>query len=173
MPALNDYAGEGVLTINSIVMNNPAWAVIGDERGRSGLLQLLFAIRKRGEDREVPGAADIIPYPRRRTKVEVDLRLVVTGDVNSSGVANADSATGLVTNLEAIYDGIIEPSSGVSATAGTVAATFVGLGASVSTNLHVLGWEQDEYHLGRINGVSHQSLWTGLLTVSLPTGRFT
>lgn len=173
MPALNDYAPEGVLTINSLVMNCPAWSLCGDERGRDGLLQLLFAIRKRGDDRVVPLAANVIPYPRRRTSKEVDLRLVVTGDVDAAGVAHADSANGLVTNLEAIYDGIIEPAAGPDPNTGTVVASFAGLGATVSTNLHVLGWEHDEYYTGRINGVSHQSLWVGTVTVSLPTGRLT
>lgn len=172
MPALHDYAPEGVLTINSIVMNCPAWSVCGDERGRNGLLQLVTAFRKRGENRLLPGVGGEIAYPKRRAPIELDFGLTVTGDVDALGAANSDSAEGLVENLQAIYDGIVEPVSGEDADSGTVAVTYVGLGVSLGGDVHVTAMEQDEYALGRKNGVSHQSLWIGFLTLSLPAGRF-
>lgn len=101
MPALANYASEGVLTINSVALNTPAWHVGGDETGEGSLLQLWgLMTERRGQNRLVPANAGTIAYRHRGTETDYTLRATIIGDVNSAGVPYADDRVGLQTNLD-------------------------------------------------------------------------
>lgn len=163
MPIAN-YDCEGTLTISSISMNRPAWAVQSDERGTNGLLQVLTLTERRGEDRRVPGTLGLIPYRRRLDAVRMDFRILVAGDVDVNGVSNADHTEGLIANLAYLRTNIL---ASPATDAGTRPATVTLPGQSaLSADIHVLGLQVQEYHLG-VNAV-----WGGTLQISVPGGEF-
>jgi hypothetical protein len=165
---LNDYAPEGTLTINSISMNRPAWAVSGDERGQGGLRQLLTTVEKRGDDRVIPGATGVIPYPRRKTRTVLDLRIVITGEVDQAGALNSDQRVGFDVNLQYLYTNVVNTDT-VAPTTGLVAATWdpIGATATVSASIHVIGLFIESYSVR-----TGQSIGEGTLRISIPAGRF-
>jgi hypothetical protein len=160
------YDAEGVLTIDSVVMNRPAWAVIGDENGEGSLTQLWVTTEQRGGDRIVPSAAGVIPYRRRVTATEHLLRLVVVGDVDDAGLPVADQRVGLAANLAAIKSTVVDPTNVGD---GTRPATLTVFGqANRSANIHVLGLTQ-RIRVLKENG----SIFVGTLRISIPAGEFT
>jgi hypothetical protein len=164
---LAGYDAEGNLTIGSIDMNRPAWAVIGDERGEGGLLQLWADFDVRGEDRILPSAAGVIAYPRRITATRKDLRLLVVGDVDHTGAPTVDSLIGLQNNIEYIRSNVLEP---VVSTTGTRAATLLlPSGSTRTANIHVLGVVTQSYGFAAGCG---GAIWIGTLQISIPAGRF-
>lgn len=168
MPALANYASEGTLTLNSVSFNNPAWSVSGDEDGEGSLLQLwgLMADR-RGEDRVLPNSNSTIAYPRRLTPTIYSLRLIIIGDVNSSGVPYADDRVGLYTNMAAVR-AVIDTSA--SGTAGTVTASLtIPTGGPLTAAVHVLKLEQQGMSLSP-TGKEGSTYW-GTLQLSIPGGR--
>lgn len=165
MPGIDDYNHDGTLTIGSVLMNRPAWAILGDDTGEGGLLHLWVETEVRGDDRLLPGAAGIIPYQRRLAPARHDLRLLVTGDVNENGVANANSKTGLIANLNYIYANVIAPTGTGD---GTRAATLTATGITSRTaNIHVLGLK-----MRRANYDDTSAAYEGTLQISIPAGRF-
>jgi hypothetical protein len=167
MPLAN-YEVEGNLTIDSIDMNRPAWAVIGDERGEGGLLRLWADFDVRGEDRILPSVAGVIAYPRRITARRFDLRLLVVGDVDQAGAPTADALIGLQNNLEYIRSNVLAPV--VSSTGTRAASLLMPSGATRTANIHVLGVQTQSY--GFRPGCDG-AIWIGTLQISIPTGRFT
>lgn len=164
MPLVN-YEAEGNLTIGGIDMNRPAFAIVGDENGVGGLVQLWAEFDVRGEDRLLPSATGVIPYPRRMTSKRFDFRLLVVGDVNQAGTPVADSRLGLQANLEYLYTNVLAP---VVSSTGTRAATLLMPSAATRTaNIHVLGLVTQSYHLSECD-----SIYIGTLQTSIPTGRF-
>ena len=164
MAGLSNYDCEGVLSLNSVSMNRPAWAVVGDDRGAGGLFQLLTTVDIRGNDRTIPGSAGVIPFRRRTTVSRYSFRLIVTGEVDSTGAVNADPVLGLVNNLEYLWDNVIDPPN---TTTGTVAASWTPPGAAARTaNVHVVRCEVSNY------GLADKTLWEGRLVISNPSGRF-
>jgi hypothetical protein len=156
-----------VLTINSVVLNTPAWSVGGDETGEGSLLQLWgLMAERRGEDREIPGAAGVIAYPRIVTVTPYVLRAIIIGDVNSSGVANADDRVGLQSNL-ATWKTLIDTSSSGD---GTVTASLTRFtGSPLTAPVHVLGLDPLEISYSP-DGKSG-SWFVGELRLSIPSGR--
>jgi hypothetical protein len=166
MPLAN-YDLEGNLTISTIDMNRPAWAVIGDENGNGGLVTLWADFDVRGQDRLLPGATGVIAYPRRLTATRKDLRLLVVGDVDLNGVPTADSVIGLQTNLEYLRANVFVP---VVSSTGTRAATLaMPSGGTRTADIHVLGVVTQSY--GFASGCSG-AIWIGTLQISIPAGRF-
>lgn len=162
---INAYDCEGTLTIDSISMNRPAWAIIGDGNGAGGLLQLITTVEQRGANRLLPTASGVIAYPRRVTVTAFELRILVAGDVDLNGAPVADAQQGLAVNLAYLYTNVVAPV--VSAT-GTRAATLTIPGLTARTaNIHVTGLRQAEYHLG-----ISDSIWEGRLAIEIPAGRF-
>lgn len=165
MPGIYDYDCEGTLTIGGISMNRSAWAIVGDETGAGGLLQLVTTTEQRGQDRILPSAAGVVAYPRRLTVTTYELRLLVVGDVDRNGVAVANPQQGLAVNLKYIYDNVVAP---VVSSTGTRSASLVIPGLStLSANIHVFGMRQSEYHIG-----TSGSVWEGRLQISVPGGKF-
>lgn len=164
MPLVN-YDAEGTLTIGGILMNRPAFAIIGDERGSGGLVNLWADSDVRGKDRIVPTAAGVIPYPRRLTVTRHDLRLLVVGDVDQAGTPVADSADGLEANIEYIRTNVIAP---VASSTGTRAATLVlPSAASRTADIHVLRAVTQSYLIRECEAV-----WIATIQISIPAGRF-
>lgn len=165
---LSNTTLEGVLTIGSVSMNpaNGAWAVLGDERGRNGLLHLWATTTVRGEDRILPSATGVLAYPRRITATRHDLRLLIVGDIiGQTGLPASDPIAGLAANIEYLRAQVITPV--ISAT-GTRAATLTVPGAaSRSANIHVLRLELQSYQLGPC-----ESIAVSTLQISIPSGRF-
>lgn len=168
MAGIRDYDCEGTLTIGGISMNRAAWAILGDEDGDGGLLGLITKVSQRGSDRKIPSAGGVLAYRRWADVTEHQLRILVAGDVNYLGVANADHNAGLASNLDYLYTNVIAP---VASTTGTRAAVLniPGLGTKTA-DIHVTGVEQTKYHLSQ-NGADG-SIWEGRLTISIPAGRF-
>lgn len=164
---LAGYEAEGNLTIDSVDMNRPAWAVIGDERGEGGLVQLWADFDVRGEDRILPSATGVIAYPRRITAKRFDLRLLVVGDVDQAGAPTADSLIGLQANLEVIRSSVLAP---VVSSTGTRSATLLmPSGGSRTAAIHVLGVVTQSYGFAEGCG---GAIWIGTLQISIPAGRF-
>lgn len=165
MAGLTDYDCEGTLTIGSVSMNRPAWAIQGSENGEGGLLNLITTVEQRGEDRILPNALGVIPYRRRVTKTEHNLRLVVVGEVDQAGAPVADHTQGLAANLSYIYANVVAPTG---TTDGTRSATLAIPGlASRTAAIHVVKLVPREYYLGE------HAVFVGTLTISIPSGRFT
>lgn len=163
--ALTDYDCEGTLTIGSVLMNRPAWGIFSDDTSANGLVQLWSSAEQRGEDRLLPSATGVIPYRRRLTATRHDLRLVVVGDVNESGVAQSNAKNGLASNMAYLYANVFAPTG---ATDGTRAATLTIPGQSNRTaNIHVLGFTSS-----RINLATDVSICEGIMHISIPAGRF-
>lgn len=142
-------------------MNRAAWFVGADETGSNGLLPLYYKMDKRGDNRLIPAAAGVIAYPKRGTETVHSLRLVVTGDVNESGVATADSRAGLAANLAYIFTNVINHA------AATVTATVqVSGGATSKTGaVQVIDLIEDRYNLD-----SEQGIFTGTLRLNIVGG---
>lgn len=168
MAGIIDYDCEGTLTIGGISMNRPAWAILGDEQGEGGLLGLITNVAQRGSNRKIPGSAGVLAYRRRVDETEHELRILVAGDVNSSGVATSDHNQGLAVNLDYLYTNVIAP---VVSTTGTRSASLVIPGLATRTaNIQVTGLQQTEYHLAP-NG-RDGAIWEGRLQITIPAGRF-
>lgn len=159
MPAIDDYNAEGVLTLNSVSMNRPAWAILGDETGAGGLLPLFYKMNKRGDDRIIPGAAGVVAYPRRATSTTHGLRLAVTGDVDANGDIPANSANQLAANLAYIFDNVI------NASVNPVAVTLVAYGQTLTGTAHVIDLIEDHYNLEPT-----QSIFVGTLRIEILAG---
>lgn len=149
------------MTINSVVMNCPAWLVGADEQGQGGLLPLYYRFDKRGDNRIIPGGVGVIAYPKRVTETVVGLRLAVTGDVNSSGVVNADARAGLATNLKYIADNVVNHTASVV----TASLALTGM-TTISGDVQVIDMIEDRY-----NHYGDQSIWTGMLRINVVDGR--
>jgi hypothetical protein len=159
---IENYDCDGTLQIGSVIMNRPAWMIGADESGEGGLLALITNIEQRGQDRILPTATGVIPYPRRNTATVHELRLLVVGDVDQAGADVADPTAGLVANLRYIMTNVVTPPGG---TAGTRAATYTppGGGTAATGNIHVTGLRQEGYYLRAKAG------WIGRLVISIPT----
>lgn len=168
MPALVNYDKEGVLTLNGVSFNTPAWSVGGDEMGEGSLLQLWGLMAERfGEDRRLPNANGVIAYPKFITVTPYDLRILVIGDVNSSGVPYADDRVGLQTNMNSIKAVIDTVDDGTS---GTVTATLTRFtGSPITAPVHVKGLRHERSSLSP-DGYGGSYL-VGTLQLSIPTGR--
>lgn len=158
MGALVHYGRTGTLTIDGLSLNGPAWDV-------PDLSPLWVSGAIRGDDRLIPGAAGVIAYPRRRTVTEVDLDMIITGDVDQSGDDYPDAVEGLEANLEVLRATIVEP---VTTGTGTRSATLtMPSGASRTGDVHVI-----KLDCGPVVALFHQrARMRATLTLSIPAGR--
>lgn len=166
MPGFEDYDFEGTWSIASFAMCRAAWAVLGDDSGTGSLFQFITGGERKGEDRELPYLNGVVGYKRVLRGTRYDLRLLVNGDVNSTGVAFGDSQTGLATNLALIRSSLFEGAT--EAADGTLASTLIIPGWGTKTaNVHMIGLE-----FQRMNMWSDMAVWEGTLQISVPAGRF-
>lgn len=164
MPALLQYDCLGVLSISGVSLNRPAWSIMNLER-------LWQQVEVRGEDRLIPGVNGVIAYRRRVTTRTVDLDFAITGDVDQAGNPVADGLVGLETNLDYLYANAFEP---LTTADGTRPATLTKpSGATRTANVHVT------FHEGVVVtvemgtcGSNRNALMQGVVTLTIPTGRF-
>jgi hypothetical protein len=153
---LSTATPNGQLTINSVALNNAfgAWRCLD-------LSELWLRGAQRGRDRVLPGATGVIPYRRRITVTEVDLPMVIGGDVDRLGNVNSNKISGFQVNLEYLMANVVAPTG---AGDGTRAATLTLPSTTTRTaDVHVLGLE-----LGR--AFKHGKMAS--LTISIPVGAF-
>lgn len=159
MGALEHYGRTGTLTIAGLALNGPAWDI-------PDLTPLWISGEIRGSDRTIPGTAGVLAYPRRRTVTEVDLDMLITGDVSAVGAAYDDAVAGLATNLEVLRATIVEP---VTTGDGTRSASLTVPGETFARtgDVHVLGLD-----LGPLIARFHErALIRATLSLSIPAGR--
>lgn len=164
MAGIENYDCDGTLVIGGVSMNRPAWMVGANESGEGGLLGLITNIEQRGQDRILPTATGVIPYPRRNTVTTHEIRLLVVGEVDLNGSVNANPTAGLVTNLQYLMANVVAPPGG---TDGTRAATYTPPGgAALTADIHVTGMRQEGYYLRSLTA------WLGRLLISVPEAAF-
>jgi hypothetical protein len=80
------------LVINGVPLYTPAWKITD----HTPLMQAAATV---GTNKRLPGGR-MLTFPRYRTQSELDLPMVIFGDVNSDGVAYSESRGGLVVNID-------------------------------------------------------------------------
>lgn len=165
MPGLEGYSCDGSLTIDGISMNRPAWAIQGDETGQGGFVRLWSWFDVRGDDRLIPGANGMRPYRRRITPTRHDLRILITGDVDENGVANANALIGLEENISYLTTNVTLP---VASATGTRAAVLaMPSGSTRTADIHVLGLDIEGVYVDE----ARHTVAEGRLLISIPGGR--
>jgi hypothetical protein len=169
---LTNFAIEGTLYISGVNMNRPAWAVLGDERGKNGLVPLWIEADVRGDDRLLPSVTGVIPYRRRITVTRHDLRILVAGDVDVNGAPVANPTIGLENNLTYLRTNVVAPVA--SATGTRSAILTMPSGVTRTADIHVLDLVVQSYMFSPVvDGCSQGALLIGILQISIPSGRFT
>lgn len=114
---VGQYGCLGVLTIDGIALNGPAWDI-------PNLSSLWFAATVRGESVVMPTAAGQRSNPVRLDEHTQDLLLIVNGLADRTGVAepSGDPWQGLASNLEDLWSLVLQP---IDSGRGTRAATLL------------------------------------------------
>lgn len=101
--AIIDPTCEGTLTIGGVLLNTPAWTV-------SDLFRLWGTqIDYRGTDRVLPYSQGVVAYPRWKNGLRVSLPTIITGHVNSAGVAAVNPMSQLAANIETLRAVVVAP----------------------------------------------------------------
>lgn len=115
-----DPTCEGTLTIGGVSMNTAAWSV-------SELWRLWGTQGDwRGTDRVLPYAEGVRSYPRWRNGLRLSLPMIITGHVNSSGVANANPMAGLAANMATLAAVVVPPAGASGSITRTISVTRPG-----------------------------------------------
>lgn len=158
---VGQYGCDGILTINSIPLNGPAWDI-------PVLGPLLFEHAIRGDNQLLPGAAGRRSYPRRVDQADHILHLTVNGYVDSAGTAYTATQTaqgiGMHLNLETLWTGVFSP---ITTGPGTRAATYVM--ADAATTLTAAVQVTPLRRVGEDFNVYEQDF---TFTLTVPAGRF-
>lgn len=153
MPTAVDL-GAGYLTINSVPLATPAWRI-------TDLTPLFDAPKQRGDDLVIPGAAGVLARPRRNTATRIAFVIEVFGELDSDGVAHANPALGLITNIDYLYTNVVAPPG--TATGTRAAEWTLPGGETRNADVHVLG----------LTFLRRSPTWArGRLDVNVPAGRF-
>lgn len=116
---VGQYGIDGILTINTVPMNCPAWDV-------PLLAKMWVEHAVRGENQLLPGAPGRRSYPRRVDQKDHTLHLTVLGWVNVSGtpysLTDVKSGMAMYTNLQYLWNNVFAP---VTTGRGIRAATLL------------------------------------------------
>jgi hypothetical protein len=117
---------------------------------------------QRGFDRLLPGATGVVAYQRRITVTKVSLPIVIVGEFDNTGTANANPFDGLQDNIDYLLANVVDPTGTGD---GTRAATWhLPDGSTTKTaNVHV-----ERLEVSPLGRASVQ----GALMLSIPAGRF-
>lgn len=153
------------LEIDGIPLATPAWEILD-------LSPLEDAAAQRGQDRLIPGAAGVIPFPRRKTVTVRSLQMVILGTFDQEGVATCATGDGSgeayreavrirrAANKDYLVDNLVTPPGTAD---GTRAAVLNRVdGSTWSADVHVIGPMQ----LAPIGWLGYRAV----LTLSIPTG---
>lgn len=163
MAGFNFSTVDGNLTLNGIPMKTRAWTC-------PDLTPLWLPTAVRGQDRLLPMASGVRPFPRRRTVTQYALDFRVAGISNMHGVATTGSgAIGiedfamLEYNLTYLRQNVLDPRISPNAD-GTVPGVLTMPSGTIRTaDVHVLGFTVNT----RVAYVLQ-----GTLDISIPAGGF-
>lgn len=93
---------DGTLTIDTVLMHCPAFAVLD-------VAKLWDGPPQRGEDLKIPGRPGVLPNPRRADAGAVDLRLVIDGRFDRLGDEWPLPAQGLLENVLWLRENVTDP----------------------------------------------------------------
>lgn len=145
---------DGILTIDNVAMQCPAWAVLN--------VNLLWGpADQRGEDLLIPGRPGRLPNPRRIDATKVQLRMVIDGRVDRTGAPwPQGEREGLRRNLLFLRTNVTDPTNVGDGTRTARLATpdraLTLTGAVTVENLRL--------------GDRVGPLWKALLELSIPAG---
>jgi hypothetical protein len=145
---------DGVLTIDSVVMMCPAWAV-------TDVTPLWMGPAQRGQDLLIPGRPGQLPNPRRADLTKVTLRMVIDGSVDRTGAAwPCGEREGLRRNVLFLRQNVSDPTNHGDGTRG----------------LSLVTPDQSSTLTGRATiealrtGVRSGPVWVATLELALPDG---
>lgn len=155
MPALTYNTAAGDLTIGGVALNGPAWKVLN-------LLELWQPADQRGNDRLVPGTAGVLAQQRRDTVTRRSLQMLIVGDVDRTGAAQADRFEGLQANIDYLRSNVVAPTGTGDGTRSAVLT--MPDGTTRTEPVHVVGFEFGNFR--------EDAGWVrAVLTISIPSGR--
>lgn len=159
MPAwcADAYGCLGILTIDGIEFNGPAWDVPNPTR-------LWFGHAVQGDSITLPRIQGARSNPTRLAEVEHDLYFVINGGSDEAGVPFSDPWEGLETNLATLWAGALQP---VGTGRGTREATLTTpSGATLTADIRTKPLQQigDE--------IEDPMFAEFTLTIVVPGGRF-
>ena len=155
MSGITNYGCTGLLTVNGLLLNCPAWDLVD-------LTDLWMGADLRGDDVVIPHKDDGVQARRRRiTATQYSLPGVMDGSVTTTGVENSDPWEGLQAHIDQWRSTIIDPP-------GIGDGTLIGVltmpnGQSRYADVHVMRFTKGQVLQGRL-------LFT--LDISLPGGVF-
>lgn len=143
---------DGVLSIDSVVMHRPAWAVFD-------VALLWEGPDQRGTDTQIPGRPGVLPNMRRADLTARTLRMTIDGRFDIDGNDVADPAAGLLANITWLREHVTDP-------------TYTGTGTRtvVLTGIDGGGSFTGEAHVSMKLGARVGPLWRAALVLSLPDG---
>lgn len=139
--------------IDGVPLATPAWEVLD-------LAPLLAGPDQRGSDVLIPGAAGVLPQPRRATVSKRSLPMVVYGDYDQDGAAVADGAAGLIANLDHLRANVTDP-TGVGDGTRTLTLHLTG-GATRTCPVHVEGMDLGDEGVPAVRAVLRLSFPSGM-----------
>jgi hypothetical protein len=155
----------GLLSIDGIALNGPAW-------NAADVFELWLGGDLKGSNLPMPLVTGDRPYPRRFTTTRVSLPFVIVGSVTRLGVPNANHWAGLEVNIDYLRTNVVDPVN--SATGTRLAVLTKPSGAQVSGPVHVLGLTT----VSKGGGIDLRTgeptvVWDGNLELSRPYGALT
>lgn len=164
MPGLKTSTAGGLLTINSVSLNTPAWII-------TNLVDLQLGAELRGQDRIIPHAAGVVPYPRRFTVTERHLPMLISGDVDRFGTQQSNVHQGLQANLTYLRTNVLDPPN--TTTSLRAAVLTLPTGATRAANVHVLGLDIGDQYFGQhVMRGGQGYVLRAVLRLSIPAGVF-
>ena len=152
------YIGDGDLV--EVSMNNSGWDI-------TDMTPLWAVFDVRGQDRRVPGVNGVVPYRRRFDVTEHGLDIVILGDADKDGNANADAWIGLQENIDYLRDNVIDPPN-VPGSGLKLGRLVMPSGEQRYASIHVLGLT-----LSQTQGIGNEHAFVlGTLNISIPRGVF-
>ncbi len=145
---------DGILTISSVALHTPGWAVLD-------VTPLWNPADQRGQDLLIPGLSGVYPLRRRVTVSERSLRMIISGYHDKDGNAYSDPRLGLFENINYLNTNVVQPIGGNGLRTAVLTAP-AGDAAYMTGSVHVLGLEIGD----QVAGVAK-----AVLRVSIPSGR--
>lgn len=160
MAGLVHYAKDGVLTVNGVSLNGPAWDI-----PQLGALRSNY--QTVGSNAAIAGVVGRRPKKRRLDEIEYQLAGFVIGHADRLGVAVVDAAAGMQTNVDYLITNCQNPVTVGGLRSVPASVTVFGQAARVAD-------VQCEFVFGDIvgNATWSRSRRPFVLRLTVPAGRF-